>query len=86
MGRKDERKEGNKQSLDDATIDAFKKKYEVILEEGLKIYLCNEEEKERKRGKRKQSKGKNLIDRLMKYKDETLAFMSNFMILFDNNL
>ncbi len=39
-GTVDKAKEGNKQSLDDATQDTFKKKYEVILEEGLKIYPC----------------------------------------------
>jgi len=34
----DKAKEDNKQSLDDATIDTFKKKYETILENGARLF------------------------------------------------
>ena len=66
-------------------IVAFEQKYDEILQKG---FLVNPPPvKERgKRGRPKQSKAKNLLDRLQGYRKETLAFMYDFQVPFDNNL
>jgi len=38
------------------------------------------------RGRTAQAKGKNLMDRFIKYKEEVLRFCTNFSVPFTNNL
>ena len=61
-------------------LDKYSSEYLSILNEGLLNYPKSESGK-----KGKQSKGKNLLDRLINHKDSVLAFMYNFDIPFDNN-
>lgn len=60
-------------------------RYRKILREALKLYPTPEKIP-KKRGRIKQSKSKNLLDRLFKYEKETLRFMTDFRVPFDNNL
>ena len=75
-------------SLSEKQICKFEGRYEEILKEG---YVENPLPKEltstkKKRGKRKKSKARNLLERLDNYRQEALGFMYDFSVPFDNNL
>ena len=67
-------------------IAAYHQQYEQLLEQGIKANPPPETPPPKKRGRKKQPPPKNLLDRLQKYQQETLAFISDFRIPFDNNL
>ncbi|MBT9142398.1 MAG: hypothetical protein DDT29_00792 [Dehalococcoidia bacterium] len=72
--------------LDPAQIEILEARYGQIIEKVLTenpppVSGCQSG----KRGRKKQSKAKNLLDRLKKYRRETLAFMYDFSVPFDNN-
>lgn len=70
--------------LDSAEVEEFDKRYDQLLDEG--FYINPAPEKiPGKRGKVKQSPPKNLLDRLRDYKEETLRFMHDLRVPFDNN-
>jgi len=72
-------------------LESYQQTYDAILNKGESFYedkqvtSSQEIEGPKKRGKKKQPKGKNLLDRLTGWAQETLAFMYNFMVPFDNN-
>lgn len=85
-GAVDTAKAQNQRTLESARISDYEQRYTAILQAGVEA-----EEKEAppasgSRGPKKQSKSKNLLDRLGEYQEETLAFMKNFAVPFDNNL
>jgi transposase len=79
-------KKKNRQSFTKKEIAAFEKRYDEILKQGYKENAKTVEAKPPgKRGKQAQSSSLNLLDRLKKYKTETLCFMYDFKVPFENN-
>src|SRR5674476_943127 len=70
-------------------IELFEHRYDVIVNQGLKDnpYSAaeNKDGQAKKRGRPKQTPAYNLLVRLKDFKLETLAFMYDFRVPFDNN-
>lgn len=79
-------KENHKDELSQAQIQKFIKNYEKIIQSANKYYPPPDKTTKKARGRPKQEKGKNLLDRLSKYQNETLRFLSDFRVPFTNNL
>ena len=82
----DSAKDEGKLALAASQIDDFNRQYREIVDLGLAPYLTEPRANAPpKRGRKKQSKTKNLLDRFDKYQTETLRFMTDFRVPFDNN-
>jgi transposase len=67
-------------------ITSFEKRYNAIIEQGYKENPKTAKAKSPgKRGKQAQSSALNLLDHLKKYQKETLLFMHDFNVPFENN-
>jgi transposase len=77
----------NRDALLPAQIAEFDTRYDAIVAAGLQANLLPEpvESLSKKRGKPKQHPAKNLVDHFQLRKRETLAFMVDFKVPFDNN-
>lgn len=73
-------------SLTPDRLAYYHQRYTEIVEQGLAANPPPAQPPPQKRGRVKQSPPKNLLDRLQKYPTETLAFLNDFRIPFDNNL
>jgi transposase len=74
-------------SLTAEQIIDFEKMYDYITKKGLEENPppLDFDTKTKKRGRKKQTKPKNLLDRFVNYKGDILRFMYDFEVPFDNN-
>ena len=83
----EDRKLANKSKLTAKRLRYFEQKYDRILRNGLKEILpIYQPPTKSKKGRTKQHPAKNLLDRLVDFKVETLAFMYDFTVPLTNNL
>ena len=72
--------------IEASQMKKFERKYKRILNEGFKEIPPPEPEKEIKRGRKSKGKALCLLERLRDFQNETLAFMYDLDVPFDNNL
>lgn len=73
-------------ALPEVEQQKFIRQYEQVVLEGYAQNPPGPEPAVKRRGRRKQSKALNLLDRFRDYTDGILAFMRDFNVPFDNNL
>ncbi|MBD0289108.1 MAG: IS66 family transposase [Flavisolibacter sp.] len=78
-------KEAGETSLSKGQLHYWRKKYDALIKEGLRLHPVAKKQKG-KRGVTKKSKTQNLIERFVGYKEQILAFTHNFLVPFGNNL
>jgi len=72
---------------DSSELASLLLRYDGLIQKGLaqNLPLSEEKPEKKKRGRPKQSKAKNLLDRLRDFKDQILAFLVHPRVPFDNN-
>jgi transposase len=78
-------REAGRSALDAETLLSLETRYDDLLRKGEAANPLPEPEATPKRGRRKRTPTINLLDRLRKHETETLAFLRDFAVPFDNN-
>jgi len=73
-------------SLHPLEVADWKARYQALLAEGYQANPPDPPPETRKRGRRKQSAARNLLDRLSQHQEAVLLFLDNFAVPFDNSL
>lgn len=79
-------KDKGKERLSKGAIEQFTQHYDTICKSAMCYYPPPEKIAKKTRGRVAQAKGKNLLERFIKYKEEILRFSTNFNVPFTNNL
>lgn len=87
--RSGEEKSSRNMWFEPAEFDNYEKRYDLVIQRGLlenpPPSPSNNGCIAKKRGRKKQTPAKNLLDRLSKYRKDVLAFMYDPAVPFDNN-
>ena len=67
-------------------MGVLEQRYGQIIQAGLEANPVLQEEGVKRRGRKKQTPAKNLLDRLEQQREQVLAFVYDFEVPFDNNL
>jgi transposase len=73
-------------SLHPLEVADWKTRYAALLAQGYQANPPDPPPETSRRGRRKQSAARNLLDRLSKHQEAVLAFLDNFAVPFDNSL
>jgi transposase len=73
-------------SLHPLEVADWKAQYRALLAEGYRANPPDPPPETSRRGRRKQSAARNLLDRLSMHQDAVLLFLDNFAVPFDNSL
>jgi len=79
-------KKRGKTALPARQLNYFLSCYDKICKSALVYYPPPKPKTTKSKGRTRQPKGKNLLDRLVKYRNETLRFLTDFAVPFTNNL
>lgn len=77
--------EGRK-ALHPLEVQDWKTRYAAVLEDGYQTNPPDPPPEPSKKGRRKQSPARNLLDRLSQHQEAVLQFLDNFAVPFDNSL